>query len=83
MLQLFLTFSSLFSGATVCAIGVGNRINMNEIRAIASPGCAFKVSSFTSYVRVMKIANAEGGSVEPQEDSPSIGPDFFKDIRFR
>ena len=56
---------------------------MNEIRAIASPECAFKVSSFTSYVRVMKIANAEGGSVEPQEDSPSIGPDFFKDIRFR
>ena len=75
------TYLNFFSDVTVCAIGVGNSVDMTEIRAIASPGCAFRVSSFESYERVMKFADAQRGDSGPQSGSPSVDPGFFNDIQ--
>ena len=75
----------IFPGVTVCAIGVGKRVDMREIRAIASPGCAFKVSSFESYERVMKYAASQGGSHGTSDTRPpkrpSIDAGFFDGIQ--
>ena len=52
---------------------------MAEINQIASSGCVYKVTSFSSYKRVMQYALKSGGGGAP---SPVVDPNFFKGIKF-
>ena len=73
-------FYGYFSGVTVCAVAVGDSINMAEINDIASSGCAFRATSFTRYDKIIEFAAAEGRGSRQQ--SPTLEPDFFSGIQF-
>ena len=69
----------------VCAIAIGNNIDMTEIEEIASNGCVFTASSFTRYEKIMEFAAAKGRAADfqsGQQQSPSLDPDFFSGIQF-
>ena len=67
----------LFAGVTVCAVAVGQPINMVEIKQIASPGCVYEATSYSSYMKIMQFALKVGGS-----SSPTINPNYFSGIKF-
>ena len=73
-------FCDYFPGVTVCAVAIGNRINMAEINDIASSDCVFRSTSFTRYAKIMEFAAAEGRGSGQQ--SPTLDPDFFSGIQF-
>ena len=62
---------------TICAVAVGKRVSMSEINGIASSGCVYRLTSFSSYKRVMQYAMKSRGVAAPQVDS-----DFFSGIKF-
>ena len=71
----------------VCAVAIGNRINMGEINDIASNGCAFEASSFTRLDKMVEFAAAEGRANDFKtgqtgQQSPSLDANFFDGIQF-
>ena len=68
----------------VCAVAVGNKVNMREINDIANNGCSFKASSFTRYEKIMEFAATKGRAADIQsgQQSPRVDPSFFSGIQF-
>ena len=68
----------------VCAIAIGDNIDMTEIEEIATNGCVFTASSFTRYEKIMEFAAAKGRAADFQSgrQSPSLDSGFFGDIQF-
>ena len=69
----------IISGVMVCALAVGNGVNMKEIENMSSPNCAFNLSSFTVLASSMRNAVA---SRTHHISSPTVDPDFFSGINF-
>ncbi|XP_013419893.1 uncharacterized protein LOC106180452 isoform X1 [Lingula anatina] len=46
-------------GWFICVIGIGNNVNDEELKAIASPGCYFKYRSFPEYLQVVGLARSQ------------------------
>lgn len=71
-------------GSRVCAVAIGDNVNMKEINSMASPNCVFQLTSFSSYKAVMQYAYTKSGGPAkvPAEPQP-LDPDFFSGIQFR
>ena len=61
----------------VCAVAVGNSVNMNEINAINSKGCAFNPSTFKKLADIIDY----GTKTRAQNPSnPTISPSYFSGL---
>lgn len=70
--------------ATVCAVAIGDNVNMKEINDMASPNCVFKLTSFSKYKAVMQYAYAKsGGAAKPPAKPQPLDSSFFSGIQFR